>query len=33
MLDTINTGLREIKANGTYQQIIDSQMSQIWAGF
>lgn len=33
MLDTINTGLREIKANGTYQQIIDAQMSQIWAGF
>lgn len=33
MLATINAGLREIKANGAYQGIIDAHMSQIWAGF
>lgn len=33
MLDTINAGLRGIKQDGTYQSIIDTHMTRIWAGF
>ncbi|MCH2163382.1 MAG: transporter substrate-binding domain-containing protein [Marinovum sp.] len=33
MLETINNGLSEIKASGTYQQVINQHMSQIWASF
>ncbi len=33
MLETINAGLRGIKQDGTYQQIIDTHMTRIWAGF
>ena len=31
LLETINSGLTEIKQNGTYQQIIDAHMSKIWS--
>ena len=31
LLDTINTGLGDIKGNGVYQDIIDRHMSQIWS--
>ncbi|QIE46741.1 transporter substrate-binding domain-containing protein [Pseudohalocynthiibacter aestuariivivens] len=33
MLATINAGLRGIKENGTYQSIIDTHMTRIWAEF
>ncbi len=33
LLNTINTGLADIKSSGQYQQIIDRHMSVIWAGF
>lgn len=33
MLATINGGLREIKSNGVYQQIIDTHMTRVWAEF
>lgn len=33
MLKTINAGLSDIKDNGTYQQVIDTHMTQIWAAF
>lgn len=33
MVATINAGLRGIKANGTYQQIIDTHMTRVWSEF
>ncbi|MBZ8118585.1 transporter substrate-binding domain-containing protein [Roseovarius sp. LXJ103] len=33
LLETINAGLRGIKQDGTYQQIIDAHMTRIWDGF
>jgi polar amino acid transport system substrate-binding protein len=33
MLTLINTGLRNIRADGSYQAIIEDHMARIWAGF
>lgn len=33
MLDTINEGLRGIREDGTFQQIIDAHLSRVWAEF
>jgi len=32
LLAVFNRGLEEIRANGTYQQIIDAHMTRVWAG-
>ncbi len=33
LLDMVNTGLSSIKANGSYQRVVDQHMTRIWAEF
>lgn len=33
MMETINDGLRKIRASGEYQKIVEAHLTQIWAAF